>query len=230
MCCSGRAFAAARGTSGRALLRLEGGHLAVLQWARAQGCPWDTGVLSGGFTRPPRGAAVGAHSGLPMGQAHVRERGARGGHLAVLQWGARSGLPMGQAYVLEAADGGHLAVLQWARAQGCPWDEWTCAFAASNGHLEVLQWARAQGCPWDEHTCTFAASNGTLRCCSGCTPWAAHGTNVDNCAHLRRKGHLAVLQWARAQGCPWDELDVLRGGALRQTRGAAVGAGKRLSV
>ena len=42
-CCSGHARTAARGTSRRARSRqrAEGGYLEVLQWARANDCPWD---------------------------------------------------------------------------------------------------------------------------------------------------------------------------------------------
>ena len=130
-----------------------GGHLEVLQWARANGCPWDE--------RP-----------VPCCS--------RGGHLEVLQWARANGCPWDDDTCADAARGGHLEVLQWARAngcpwdektcamcskgrppggaavgtrQGCPWDERTCANAARGGHLEVLQWARANGCPWDESTC-----------------------------------------------------------------------------
>ena len=38
--------------------------------------------------------------------------------------------------------------------------------------------------------------------------WArAQGCPWDEsaCAMAAGNGHLAVLQWARAQGCPWDE-------------------------
>ena len=30
-------------------------------------------------------------------------------------------------------------------------------------------------------------------------PW-----NEETCARAAKKGHLEVLQWARANGCPWD--------------------------
>ena len=38
----------------------------------------------------------------------------------------------------------------------------------------MLQWAREKGCEWDEETCEYAAEG----------------------------GHLEVLRWARANGCP----------------------------
>jgi hypothetical protein len=50
----------------------EGGHLEVLQWLRANGCKWDARTCTGA---------------------------ARGGLLGVLQWGARERLPVGLSYV-----------------------------------------------------------------------------------------------------------------------------------
>jgi len=100
-------------------------HLDVLQWARANGCPWDEWTCA---------------------------YAAAGGHLAVLQWARANGCPWDEWTCAYAAQKGHLAVLQWARANGCPWNEWTCANAAEGGHLAVLQWARANGClerEWD---------------------------------------------------------------------------------
>jgi hypothetical protein len=91
------------------------GWLALLQWARSNGCPWDEQACASA---------------------------ARRGHLGVLQWARANGCPWDEWTCADAAEGGHLAVLQWARTNGCLWDEWTCAEAAEGGHLAVLQWAR----------------------------------------------------------------------------------------
>ena len=111
----------------------EGGHLEILQWARAQGCRWDERTCAWA---------------------------ARNGHLEVLQWARAHGCRWDEATCAYAANKGHLAVLQWARAHGCPWDERTCANAAGNGHLAALHWARAQGCPWNGYTCFYAEECG----------------------------------------------------------------------
>ena len=42
----------------------------------------------------------------------------------------------------------------------------------------------------------------TSRSYSGCAPTAARGTNT--CAYAAAGGQLEVLQWLRAEGCPWD--------------------------
>jgi hypothetical protein len=99
------------------------GWLGLLQWARANGCPWTKTTCA---------------------------KAAEGGHLDVLRWARANGCPWDHSTCAEAAKGGHLEALQWARANGCPWGEWTCAYAAEGGHLDVLRWARANGCPWDE--------------------------------------------------------------------------------
>jgi hypothetical protein len=39
---------------------------------------------------------------------------------------------------------------------------------------------------------------------------------VDLCSTAARGGHLEVLQWARANGCPWDE-DLFRAAAKEAT-------------
>jgi hypothetical protein len=121
----------------------QAGHLAVLQWVRAQEppCHWRVSTC--------RAAA-------------------EAGHLAVLQWARAQEppCPWDASTCAAAAAGGHLAVLQWARAQDppCPWDASTCEAAAAGGHLAVLQWARAQvpPCPWDTETYQAAAKGGHL--------------------------------------------------------------------
>jgi hypothetical protein len=68
------------------------GHLDVLKWARANGCPWNWRTCAAA---------------------------ARNGHLEVLQWARANGCPWGEWTCYGAADNGHLEVLQWARANGC---------------------------------------------------------------------------------------------------------------
>jgi hypothetical protein len=65
----------------------------VLQWARANGCPWDAGTCS---------------------------LAANDGHLAVLQWLRANGCPWDWKVAHSAAREPHTAVLDWARANGCP--------------------------------------------------------------------------------------------------------------
>jgi hypothetical protein len=72
-----------------------GGHLAVLQWLHAEGCP---------CARPER----------------VCERAAEGGHMHVLQWLRANGYAWDKRTCTRARENGHTAVLAWAMANGCP--------------------------------------------------------------------------------------------------------------
>jgi len=96
----------------------KGGHLELLQWARAQTPPttWDKRTGNG---------AAGC------------------GQFAALKW-ARAQTPQAPLDLLlslGAARNGHLEVLEWACAQSPPaeWDEGTCQYAAMGGHIEVLK-------------------------------------------------------------------------------------------
>ena len=70
-----------------------GGHLEVLQWARANGCPWDEDTCS-----------MAAHNG----------------HLEVLQWARTTGCPWDERTCGMAVREGHRDVFLWAREYGCP--------------------------------------------------------------------------------------------------------------
>jgi hypothetical protein len=95
-------------------------------------------------------------------------------------WPQLDGLQRKRA-AIRAAFHGDLAVLRWAmpRLANTYGMKAVCEAAAAGGQLDALQCALELGCPWNLSTCTAAA----------------------------RAGHLAVLQWARAQQppCPWSE-------------------------
>ena len=91
------------------------GRVALLQWARAQDCPWD---------------------------ALTCACAASAGHLEVLQWARAQGCPWNVLTTMNAVSGGHLAALQWARAHGCPWDKELCMSIETCP--ATLAWIRAQ--------------------------------------------------------------------------------------
>ena len=107
--------------------------VALLRWARENGCPWDVGTCD---------AAAAA------------------GNLEVLQWARANGCPWNENTCHWAAYNGNLEMLQWAHENDCPWDAETCEFAASGGHLGILKWLRANGCPWDRETIIRARAIG----------------------------------------------------------------------
>ena len=154
------------------------GHLSLLQWARANDCPWDPSTCA---------------------------KAARGGHLEVLKWARENGCSWNESTCSTAARKGHLEVLMWAREQGCKWEAGSMASdAARGGNLELLKWVRERGARWDSVTCSLAARHGHLEVLKwlreqGC-PWDSY-----TCHHAARGGHLEVLKWARANGCSWKK-------------------------
>jgi hypothetical protein len=85
--------------------------LALLRWARANGCEWDE---------------------------DTSKAAAKGGHLATLQWVRANGCPWSEETCRAAVRGAHLAVLLWARANGCPWGPLTVAGARALMEVEEL--------------------------------------------------------------------------------------------
>ena len=92
------------------------GHLAVLQYAHANGCGFDGGTCWAA---------------------------AEGGHLAVLQWLRANGCGWDADTCSYAAAYGHLEVLKWAVANGCPFDKAECletALDALEDTAAVVEW------------------------------------------------------------------------------------------
>ena len=129
------------------------------------------------------------------------------GQFEALQLSRARGCPWDITICYIAAKYSRLEILQWARAQDppCPWHEHACTIAAKYGRLEVLQWLRRQEppCPWSANTDYQAAQYRQLACLqwahdNGC-PRAGEYT----CEVAAQNGHLAVLQWVRAQDPPY---------------------------
>ena len=95
----------------------------MLQWARANGCPWDS---------------------------YTCHCAAENGHLEVLQWAHSNGCPWDAQTTVCAAKGGHLTCLKYARTNGCPWDFDACVsflYGDKAGHDARVAWCTANGIP-----------------------------------------------------------------------------------
>ena len=167
------------------------GYLAVLQWARAQGCPWDvwTCALAAIAHRGAGGTLMAAHGTWDV-------------HFAAEAVTSRC--CSGRTLMAAHGTSTHCAqappaVPQWAHAHGCPWDEH--AHRAAEGYLAVLQWAHAHGCPGREHAhrCGLCRPPGGA---AGRTLMAAHGREHAHLCGWRPPRGAAV---GAPQGCPWDE-------------------------
>ena len=191
------------------------GRVAVLDWLREQGVPWDGVSLKyaarnghldvleymwerrndvAGVAAPP---ADGLEGGTPTSAADSEADGVR--------WDANDL----QTIVSDAAGSGHLRILLWVQGLGSEepgvWGPDTFRAAVVKGHLEVLEWAHAQGLAvWDDDTARTAAALGHLDMLrwlreQGCK-W-----DEQTCADAVQYGRAEVLRWARENGCPWDE-------------------------
>lgn len=146
---------------------------------------------------------------------------AKRGNLDFLKWAHEIGCAWSEGACYAAAQNGHLDVLQWLRTIGCPWHPLTCFQEDVIGSVELVQelvhWARENGCPYVkgfERTIKYANDRQLdelkrLRA-ENDSPW-----NETTCAAAAGGGHLEVLQWACANGCPWHEWVRQRPGTSR---------------
>ena len=105
---------------------------------------------------------------------------------------------------------GSVALAKWALAEGCPReDEYGDGFtmanlAADHGHRELVTWLCGEGgYAMDEGVMTRAAMGGNLEL----VQWLrAEGCPWDYfiCFVAVQQGHVEVLRWARENGCEWD--------------------------
>ena len=174
--------------------------LQMLEWARTEGCEWDQRTCSNaGLSGNLPLLQYARANDCPWDPVQTCANAALKGHWHILQWVRENGGPsvFDVSVCANAAQGGHLEILQWLRLeQECPWDTSTCSHAALNGHLAVLQWAREHGCPWDAETCATAALNGHFRLLQ----WARENKcpwDERTCANAALMGHWNILKWAR---------------------------------
>jgi hypothetical protein len=130
--------------------------------------------------------------------------------------GARQGVAF-FAQVLEHAargsglrpQGEHRKIMEHLRRMNIEWSPLTFRCSVETATLEMLQWMRSNGCadPQWELTIVSAIQHDRrdvlewlVRDCGDCyQPNEVWFTRI--AAH---HGHLELLQWMRAQGCPWD--------------------------
>ena len=103
----------------------------------------------------------------------------------------------------QAACSGNLELVQWLRGEGCPWGWMTCYWAANYGHRELVLWlCGAAGFAMKEGVMAWAAAGGQLELLQ----WLrAEGCPWDfnTCYYAVEDGHVEVLRWARENGCEW---------------------------
>ena len=94
----------------------------MLNYARANKCPWDKEAC--------------AYAIKNIG-------------LSIFKLSKRKKCPWDVWTSRVVAECGRLDILQWVIKNGCPWCKGTLTAAAIGEHLDVFQWALEHGCDWD---------------------------------------------------------------------------------
>ena len=105
-------------------------------------------------------------------------------------------------------EGEHQKLIEHLLRINIGWSVSTFYKSVNTATVEMLQWMKRNGCP-DPHpptTIEIAAENGrrdVLEWLCG-APGTEYQLDTDAAARAAQYGHLALLQWMRARGCPWD--------------------------
>lgn len=180
------------------------GHLDILKYTHANGCPWHYGVCTAAETFGRIDCLRYAH-GAGCYWSGQCDEAAENGHTDVLRYAKEKGLgDDGELACRLAAVGGHVDTLRYACENGWPTCPATPSYAAEHGHLNVLKYVHESGGEWDACTTWSAASAGHIDCLDYLLKNGCPGFD-EACACAASEGQLEALQWLRAQGCPWSE-------------------------
>ena len=191
----------------------EGGHVKVLEWAVDQGCACNVDEI-----------VICSYSGqIVTGSGQLYRRGgrapiiaAKAGHKDVLVWLRDKGHTLDNGVLAAAAGppgvpgcmdgGGHMALVEWLLADAVvPIQEKERAIhaAIAGNNLAILKMLRRDGWQYEEDV----------------------GTKITQDA--ARRGHLSILQFLIADGCPFIKEDCLRyAGRGHGCRSREYGGGK----
>jgi hypothetical protein len=188
-----------------------GGDVQMVQWLKNNGADFHWNIC--GF------AALGGHTAMLNYLLKIGREltpltpcmAAEGGHVQVLEWLTAKGCGVSNQVTCNAAQGGHLGVLRWAlgqpRLQPYLADHGikTTKAAALGGHVAVLEYLRGINCAFSSEVMNEAAS--------ACHLHVVKFLHARNCCEFTEKacvyaiygGSLEILQWLRANGCPWNK-------------------------
>ena len=180
------------------------GHFDCLEYLRSVGCAWDIFTCCAAAKWGRLDVVTWAERRLTCDSAlTVLRSAAEGGHLHIVKQMYEKmqsvGSNIDHSACSAAAAGGHIHVLEWARQQGCKWNADTARAAALHGRLNVFMWGVEKSCYVcrEPSVLRWAAASG----CIDLLRWMSeNGFEYDSglCKLAVRRGHLHVLQWARA--------------------------------
>lgn len=205
-----------------ALWAASSGHVALLEWAAANGCPWDPVVVC-------EFAASMEFAETTGGLEALRQRNEQS--LAILRWALTTsgrycadlsqseGTGASVGGILErAVKAGNVLAIRWLHANG-GWvgfdvgRMWSNALKApEEAVLDVVHCLHELGLPWAVEVCAAAAGpeRGTY-----------HNRKIRYATSERLSSNLRVLQHLRGHGCPWNEhtcAAAARAGSLETLR------------
>lgn len=95
--------------------------------------------------------------------------------------------------------------LRWIVKNGGRLAEDACSDAAGAGQLGALKLLRASHCPWDEIAPAEAAKGGHVEIVFWARANGCPGDGAKTCAGAAEAGNLPLLQYLRAKGAAWGE-------------------------
>jgi hypothetical protein len=117
------------------------------------------------------------------------------------------GGPAGRACAI-AAGRGDLAMLEFLACQDYTLGPCLLDRAAWSGDVRVLSWVRSTGLEWTARPCAIAASRGHLAALQWLRAQEPPCPWSSEVVHkARARQHLELAAWAVAQGCPTPEVD-----------------------
>jgi hypothetical protein len=132
-----------------------------------------------------------------------------GGRMDILEWAHANGCKLSGDVSAMAGAKGRVDMLQWLSDHGCPITFMLVYNAVDAGSVDVLVWAYAFAqkhgvSDFEPFEYEVAAAGGDVpMLCTIARSWKSYWR--DPCAIAARLGHLAVLQWAHAQGRSWGK-------------------------
>ena len=187
------------------------GNLEILKWFLENNCyQWDDTLCEGFVREGHLHILKWARKNNYTLSPDICEKAAEAGRLNVIIWARKHHFLWGEYFCSNAAREGHVDVLKWASQNGCVFDKDICFYAVTSRHFETLKYchelSRKLGFPLHDQVCFVLAEGGPLDMFIWAVEQGFPWKNKYTCRAAAHYDNLPVLQWARENGCPWDQV------------------------